>query len=354
MLLGNLFQYMRLRPKPTDCRFSRACIILLCLFHILSPTAANAQTVDREALESIKQLLDAVRNASDDDSRQALAEQVLIEFGRKQQSRLSDLYGSAITIPPLLSPPRPVMPNSAEVYSFSFDEKLVHLVRQEFSVQVHEVAVTAERLATAIKYYVQELQISSSFNGMERGSTELYQWLVQPYAAELQQAGIDRLIFFTSDPLRNLPLATLFDGRRYLIDDFEVLVSFGADEAELSSVISAPPSQLTAPPQSSNTGWQIEFIQDGILLSQSYRVLEESLPAFQLQGSHLAVGAKVNLVGLWPGNDQSTAQLLDRFITRLDDSLDHAAALRDAQLQLKESTRFGHPFYWGAFLLVEQ
>ena len=100
---------------------------------------------------------------------------------------MSDLYGSAFTMPPLLSPPGPVLPSNAEVYSFAFDEKFVHLVRQESSVHVYEVEVTADRLATAIKYYVQELQISSSFNSMERCSTELYRWLVQPYAAELQQ-----------------------------------------------------------------------------------------------------------------------------------------------------------------------
>ena len=219
---------------------------------------------------------------------------------------------------------------------------------------MYEVEVTAERLATAIKYYVQELQISSSFNGMERGSTELYRWLVQPYAAELQQAGIDRLIFFSTDPLRQLPLATLFDGRRYLIDDFEVVVSFGADGADSVRSSDAMPPQLPESLRSSITAGQIELFLDDVILSQSSSVLTESLSAFQLQGIHLAARAKVNLVGLWPSNDQATAQLLDLFVAGLGDSQDYAAALRAAQLQLKSSTRFGHPFYWGMFQLMEQ
>lgn len=331
-----------------------ACLVLFSLFHIFSPTAATAQTANQAALENIEQLLEATLNEGDEDTRQELAEQVLLEFGSSQQSSLSDLYGSAYAMPPLLSAPGPVLPSDAEIYSFAFAEKLVHLVRQESSVQVYEVEVTAERLATAIKYYVQELQISSSFNGMERGSTELYRWLVQPYAAELQQAGIDRLIFFSTDPLRHLPLATLFDGRRYLIDDFEVVVTFSADGADPVRSSDAMPPQLPESLRSSITAGQIELFLDDVILSQSSTVLTESLSAFQLQGSHMAAGAKVNLVGLWPSNDKATVQLLDLFVAGLDDSLDYAAALRAAQLQLKSSTRFGHPFYWGMFQLVEQ
>lgn len=351
MLLGIFVHHKYFRHHPIARWLAHTCLVLLCLLHILSPAVAVAQAADQEALEKIQRLLEAAMNEGDEDARQELAEQVLLEFGSSQQSSLSDLYGSAYAMPPLLSPPGPVLPSNAEVYSFAFAEKLVHLVRQESSVQVYEVEVTAERLATAIKYYVQELQISSSFNGMERGSTELYRWLVQPYAAELQQAGIDRLIFFSTDPLRQLPLATLFDGRRYLIDDFEVVVSFGADSMRSSD---AMPPQLPESLRSSITAGQIELFLDDVILSQSSSVLTESLSAFQLQGIHLAARAKVNLVGLWPSNDQATAQLLDLFVAGLGDSQDYAAALRAAQLQLKSSTRFGHPFYWGMFQLMEQ
>ncbi|MAV53909.1 MAG: hypothetical protein CMQ01_09145 [Gammaproteobacteria bacterium] len=93
------------------------------------------------------------------------------------------------------------------------------------------------------------------------------------------------------------------------------------------------------------TAGQIELFLDDIILSQSSTVLTESLSASQLQGSHMAAGAKVNLVGLWPSYDHATVQLLDLFVAGLADSQDYAAALRAAQLQLKSSTRFGHPFY---------
>lgn len=351
MLSANFFNHGQLRNKPINSWLAPGCIVLFCLFQILSPAVARAQSADQEALENIEQLLAAALNERDDKSRQELTDQILLEFGSSQHSKLNDLYGSAFPIPTLLSLPQPVSPNSAEIYSFSLQEKLVHLIRQESSVQLYEVEVTAERLGTAIKYYVQELQISSSFNGMERGSTELYRWLVEPYVAELRQADIDRLIFFSTDPLRHLPLATLFDGRRYLIDDFEVVISFGAD---ISSSNNTTPPRLPEFLQSSITAGQIELFLDDIVLSQSSSVLTESPPAFQLQSIHLAAGTEVNLVGLWPSNDQSTSQLLDLFAAGLGESQDYAAALRAAQLQLKSSTRFGHPFYWGMFQLVEQ
>ena len=69
---------------------------------------------------------------------------MLLEFGSNQLSSLRDLYGSAYAMPPLLSPPGPVLPSNAEIYSFAFDKKLAHLVRQESSVLVYKVKVMSE------------------------------------------------------------------------------------------------------------------------------------------------------------------------------------------------------------------
>ena len=62
---------------------------------------------------------------------------------------------------------------------------------------------------------------------MERASAGIFRWVVQPYLNDVRQAGIEKLVFVSSDTLAPLPFATLFDNRRYLIDDFEVLRSFG-------------------------------------------------------------------------------------------------------------------------------
>ena len=64
----------------------------------------------------------------------------------------------------------------------------------------------------------------------------------------------------------------------------------------------------------------------------------------------LHAGARAVLATLWDVNDESTAQFMDAFYRELLASGRPAAALRTAQLELRE--RFPHPYYWAPFLLV--
>lgn len=68
--------------------------------------------------------------------------------------------------------------------------------------------------------------------------------------------------------------------------------------------------------------------------------------------SFLASGAKATLSTLWPVPDQANAEFMKEFyfaLTQLDD--DPAAALVHAQQKMKHSRQFGHPYYWGGFVL---
>ncbi|NJK27946.1 MAG: CHAT domain-containing protein [Coleofasciculaceae cyanobacterium SM2_3_26] len=49
---------------------------------------------------------------------------------------------------------------------------------------------------------------------------DLYDWIVRPVAAKLQAGGAQTLVFVLDSDLRNLPVATLHDGDRYLIETY--------------------------------------------------------------------------------------------------------------------------------------
>jgi len=53
-------------------------------------------------------------------------------------------------------------------------------------------------------------------------SQQLYQWLFEPIEIELQQANIKTLMLYKNGSLRYIPLATLYDGKRYLIEKYAV------------------------------------------------------------------------------------------------------------------------------------
>ncbi len=60
-------------------------------------------------------------------------------------------------------------------------------------------------------------------------SKQLYDWLIQPAAAELAQHNIKTLVFVLDGKLRNIPMAALYDGEKYLIETYSVALTPGLE-----------------------------------------------------------------------------------------------------------------------------
>ncbi len=71
-----------------------------------------------------------------------------------------------------------------------------------------------------------------------------------------------------------------------------------------------------------------------------------------LPRAFLGAGAATLLVSLWLVQDETTAELMEEWYGRLRGGTGRAAALRAAQLEIKE--RHPHPYYWAPFVLIGQ
>ena len=69
-----------------------------------------------------------------------------------------------------------------------------------------------------------------------------------------------------------------------------------------------------------------------------------------LTRAFLGAGAATLVVSLWLVQDETTAELMGEWYDRLRSRQGRAAALRDAQLEIKE--RHPHPYYWAPFVLI--
>jgi CHAT domain-containing protein len=56
-------------------------------------------------------------------------------------------------------------------------------------------------------------------------SEKIYNWTIAPFADELQQSGVRDLIFIPDSSFRNLPFASLYDGKQYLIEKYATAVN---------------------------------------------------------------------------------------------------------------------------------
>jgi CHAT domain-containing protein len=88
---------------------------------------------------------------------------------------------------------------------------------------------TTQRPQADIEAGIQQMQRSfrvTSF-ATERlaAAQQLYQWLIQPAADQLAQQGIQTLVFVLDGSLRNLPMAALYTGTQYLIEQYRIAIT---------------------------------------------------------------------------------------------------------------------------------
>ncbi len=58
-------------------------------------------------------------------------------------------------------------------------------------------------------------------------SQEIYNWLIKNIESDLENNGVNTLVFVLDGTLRNLPMALLYDGQQYLVEKYAIAVSLG-------------------------------------------------------------------------------------------------------------------------------
>jgi CHAT domain-containing protein len=118
---------------------------------------------------------------------------------------------------------------AAIVYTLVLDDRLsviLHLPDrpiQHFSTAVSrsEVSITAMQLR-------QQLVVRSHREYLPLAQ-QMYNWLIAPARASVDNEGIETLVFVLDGPLQNVPMAALYDGDRFLIEDYAVGLTLGLE-----------------------------------------------------------------------------------------------------------------------------
>ncbi len=115
---------------------------------------------------------------------------------------------------------------AAIIYPIALADRLVLLVSAGEGIQPFTVPVTRQQLdETALELRVR-LQTRANKRYFYPAKT-LYDWLITPLLPYLQQHQIDTLIFVPDGLLRTVPLATLYDGEQFLIEQYALAITPG-------------------------------------------------------------------------------------------------------------------------------
>lgn len=58
-------------------------------------------------------------------------------------------------------------------------------------------------------------------------SQQVYDWLIRPIEADLAKSGVQTLVFLLDGSLRNIPMASLYDGQHYLVEKYAIALTPG-------------------------------------------------------------------------------------------------------------------------------
>ncbi|NJL22116.1 MAG: CHAT domain-containing protein [Leptolyngbyaceae cyanobacterium SM1_3_5] len=105
------------------------------------------------------------------------------------------------------------LPTQLEVLLLSPDGQPRH---DRHLVNASEVQATAAALKSSL------VNVTARPQAYLPAAQQLYQWLIAPFAAELQRQQIDSLIFCVGGGLRSVPIAALHDGSKFLIETYSV------------------------------------------------------------------------------------------------------------------------------------
>jgi CHAT domain-containing protein len=119
-------------------------------------------------------------------------------------------------------------PTTAVLYPIILPDQLQVIVKvpgealRHYTVNQSQAEV--ESILTQLRQSIPEPDTIAEVKSL---SQQLYGWLIQPIESELEQHGIKTLVFVLDGAFRSVPMAVLFDGDRYLVENYAVALSPG-------------------------------------------------------------------------------------------------------------------------------
>jgi CHAT domain-containing protein len=77
-------------------------------------------------------------------------------------------------------------------------------------------------------------------------SQQVYDWLIRPIEADLAKSGVKTLVFLLDGSLRNIPMATLHDGKEYIVEKYALALTPGLQLLDPKPLVRQQIKVLTA------------------------------------------------------------------------------------------------------------
>jgi filamentous hemagglutinin family protein len=115
---------------------------------------------------------------------------------------------------------------TAIVYPILLPDRLELLVSQGARISRYTVAVTRESVLELSRNFRDRLEVRTT-NEYLPYARQMFDLLVRPYIEDVENAGVDTLVFVPDAALHGVAVAALNDGREFLIEKFAIAITPG-------------------------------------------------------------------------------------------------------------------------------
>ena len=185
---------------------------------------------------------------------------------------------------------------AAVIYPIILNDHLdiiVHLPNQP--LKHYSSSVTKAEFEATLRAYRQTLVIRSR-RSFYKPSQQLYEWLIQPMAQDLQQSRVSTLVFVPDSALNNVPMAALHDGQQFLLESYNIAITPSLKLLGPAPLSTNGLSSLAAGISQANGGFQpLQYVRNELasikeILPHSTTILDEAftIENFQAQVANLS------------------------------------------------------------------
>ncbi|NET52606.1 MAG: CHAT domain-containing protein, partial [Merismopedia sp. SIO2A8] len=209
---------------------------------------SDAQLDELEALQAEQQaIIEDFQGFIDSPEIQALIAQLSVEVRLPQgwQSQSQDMVAELDEFINLQNNLQAIDRNAVMIYPLILDDRLELVLVTPFSEPSrYPVEVDRATLNKAIVEFRQAL--TNPRSQPEASAHQLYQWLIEPMAADLEAIAAETILYAPDGVLRYVPLAALHDGEQWLTQQFAINHITAASLSDFAIADRSEPKVLAA------------------------------------------------------------------------------------------------------------
>jgi CHAT domain-containing protein len=197
-------------------------------------------------------------------------------------------------------------PQAAVLYPIILDDRVEVIVRLPQEDLRHFATPIPRSQLEGTVSRLRQLLVTLNSRQFLPLTQQLYDWLIRPVEADLANSNAKTLVFVLDGSLRNIPMAALYDGQRYLVEKYDVALTPGLQLLDPRPLTRGKLNVLTAGLTEARQGFsalpnvlpEVESIQSEIpgrtLLNQQFTEpeLEKAIAESAAPIVHLATHGK--------------------------------------------------------------